>query len=147
MRMDPQDIKDHRKLYYYVSTNIPQVREMPNILRALKKFSGNTSEEAIKDALLWNKDPLIQLVPDLVCGGVDAVGCYGVNSNIIQVEQAVVDEFEAGKGLRRTAYGKLVYLVGVTLLHELCHWANDGTGADDLTHEKFEQALYGQIIN
>lgn len=145
--MDPQDIKDHRKLYYYVSTNIPQVREMPFIINALKKFSGNASENAIKEALLWNKDPLIQLVPNLICAGDEAVGCYAVNSNIIRVEQAVVDEFEAGKGLRRTTYGKLVYLVGVTLLHELCHWANDGTGEEDLTHEKFEQALYGGIVN
>jgi hypothetical protein len=79
-------------------------------------------------------------------GDVSAVGCYTVDSNVIEVELDIVKEFEAGKGLRRTAYGHLVYYVGVTLLHELCHWANDGTGASDLTHEKFEQALYGGVV-
>jgi Metallopeptidase toxin 3 len=146
MRMDPQDIRDHSKFYYYVSANIPQVREMPFIINALKRFSGNSSEKAIKDALLWNKGPMIKLVDGLVCAGVKALGCYAVNSDIIRVEKKTVELFEAGKDLRHTATGKLVYLVGVTLLHELCHWANDGTGAEDLTHAKFEQALYGKVI-
>ncbi|WP_165252485.1 hypothetical protein [Paludisphaera soli] len=147
MRMDPDDIKTYKKFRYYVSTNIPEVRNMPFIINALKRFSGNTSEKTIKDALLWNKGPEIQLVEGLICAGVKASGCYRVDSNVIRVEKAHVDEFEAGKGLRHTSSGKLVYFVGLTLLHELCHWANDGTGAEDLTHEKFEQALYGKVID
>jgi hypothetical protein len=146
MRMDPQDIKDHSKFYYYVSINIPQVREMPFIINALKKFSGNSSEQKIKDALLWNKGPMIKLVENLVCAGLKSYGCYAVKSDVIRVEKKTVELFEAGKDLRGTATGKLVYLVGVTLLHELCHWANDDTGKEDLTHEKFEQALYGKVI-
>ena len=147
MRMDPEDIKAYKKFRYYVSTNIPQVRDMPFIINALKRFSGNSSEDRIKEALLWNKGPMIQLVEGLVCGGVQASGCYRVDSNIIRIEKDHVEEFEAGKGLRHTATGKLVYLVGLTLLHELCHWANDGTGEEDLTHERFEQALYGKVID
>ena len=146
MRMDPKDIKDHSKFYYYVSINIPQVREMPFIINALKKFSGNSSEQKIKDALLWNKGPMIKLVENLVCAGVRSYGCYAVKSDVIRVEKKTVELFESGKDLRGTATGKLVYLVGVTLLHELCHWANDDTGKDDLTHQKFEQALYGKVI-
>lgn len=147
MRMDPADIRAFPKLRYYVSTNLPQVREMPFIINALKRFSGNGSETAIRDALLWNKGPRIQLVSGLVCGGVEASGCYRRNSEIIRIERAHVEEFESGKGLRHTATGQLVYFVGLTLLHELCHWANDGTGAEDLTHERFEQALYGKVID
>lgn len=147
MRMDPKDISDYAKFRYYVSTNIPQVRKMPFIISALKRFSGNASEETIKDALLWNKGPRIQLVSGLICAGVNASGCYRQDSDVIRIERAHVDEFESGKGLRHTATGKLVYFVGLTLLHELCHWANDGTGAEDLTHEKFEQALYGKVID
>jgi len=145
--MDPQDIKEFKKFRYYVSTNIPQVRDMPFIINALKRFSGNSSGDAIKEALIWNKGPTIQLVAGLICAGDPASGCYRVNSDVIRVERAHVEEFEAGKGLRHTATGKLVYFVGLTLLHELCHWANDGTGAEDLTHEKFEQALYGKVID
>jgi len=144
--MDPQDIKDHSKFTYYVSVNIPQVREMPFIINALKRFSGNGTERAIKDALLWNKGPMIKIVEGLVCAGAPAYGCYQPNSDVIQMDKETVDLFESGKDLRKTTRGRLVYLVGVKLLHELCHWANDDTVKDDLTHEKFEQALYGKVI-
>jgi hypothetical protein len=147
MRMDPDDIKKYPQFHYYVSTNIPQVRGMPFIINALKKFSGNSSEKAIKDALLWNKDPLIELVPGLICAGVAASGCHTSGTNTLRVKEERVQEFEAGKGLKHTATGRLVYFVGVTLLHELCHWANDGTGNADLTHEKLEQTLYGKVID
>ncbi|MDG3004540.1 hypothetical protein [Paludisphaera mucosa] len=147
MRMDPDDIKNYPKFRYYVSTNIPQVRGMPFIINALKKFSGNASEQTIKDGLLWNKGPTIELVPGLVCGGVKASGCYTTGTDVIQIKQERVDEFEADKGLKHTASGRLVYFVGLTLLHEYCHWANNGTGSPDQTHAKFEQTLYGKVID
>lgn len=146
MKMTTEDIKDHKKLFQYVSTAIPLVRSEGFIIGALRRFSGNASEDKIKEALVWNKGPMIKLVKDLKCAGADAVGCYAVDSNVIRVELDIVTEFEAGKGLRTTGFGKQVYYVGVTLLHELCHWANDGTGKEDLTHEKFEQALYGKVL-
>ena len=63
-------------------------------------------------------------------------------------------EFEAGKGLRATTSGKQVYLVGVTLLHELTHWADAQDGHDDAVPgdpgneegEAFERAVYGGVI-
>lgn len=147
MRMDPGDIRDFPKFRYYVSTNIPQVRDMPFIINALKRFSGNSAEQTIKDALLWNRGPRIELVAGLVCAGVNASGCFTSSTDVIQIKKERVEEFEAGKGLKHTATGKLVYFVGLTLLHELYHWANDGTGAEDLTHAKLEQALYGKVID
>lgn len=146
MKMDPTDGKNYPKFRQYVSTMIPTVRKMPFIINALKKFSGNNSEAKIKEALEWNKGPTIKLVSGLMCGTVSAVGCYTDGVDVIEIEEDTVKEFEAGKGLRKTASGKLVYYVGVTLLHELCHWANDGTGAEDQTHTKFEQTLYGKVI-
>jgi hypothetical protein len=70
-----------------VSVNIPKVRGMPFIINALKKFSGNSSEQTIKDALLWNRGPMIKLVDGLVCAGVKSYGCYAVKSNVIRVEK------------------------------------------------------------
>ena len=66
-----------------------------------------------------------------------------------------VKEFEAGKGLRKTAHGHMVFLVGVTLLHELTHWADDQDGVDDPVPgdptneegEEFERRVYGGIVN
>ena len=147
MKMNPQDIKDFPQFHEYVSVRIPQVGGMSFIMNAFKKFSGNNSEEKIKEALLWNKGPTIELVQGLICAGVAASGCYTQGVNKLRIKKERVQEFEDGKGLKHTASGKLVYYVGVTLLHELCHWANDGTGQPDLTHEKFEQTLYGKVIN
>jgi len=147
MKMLPGDITKYPKFYQYVSTAIPTVRSMPFIINALKKFSGNASDKVIKDALSWNMIPENEIVPGLICAGSAASDCFRSGSNTLQIKEERVAEFEAGKGLKHTATGKLVYYVGVTLLHELCHWANDGTGKPDETHEKFEQALYGKIIN
>ena len=146
MKMSPGDVKKYPQFHEYVSVRIPQVRNMPSIIHAMKKFSGNNAEDTIKDALVWNKGPTIKLVPDLICAGVPASGCYADGSSEIRVDEGDVKTFERGKGLKHTTTGKLVYYVGVKLLHELCHWANDGTGAEDLTHEKFEQTLYGKVI-
>lgn len=147
MKMNPEDIKHHKKLHYYVSVNIPQVRNVPVIISALKKLSGQSSETKIKNALLWNHGPVISIVPSLMCGPVAASGCYTPGVDQLEVDEEDVDNFEAGKDLKHTESGKLVYYIGVTLLHELCHWANDGTGAADMTHAKFEQALYGRVVN
>lgn len=60
----------------------------------------------------------------------------------------MVEEFEAGKGLRKTATGKLVYLVGVTILHELTHWADDQDGVQEIGEEgnRYEKSVYGKVI-
>ena len=147
MKMDPADIKTYPQFHEYVSVRIPQVSDMPFIIQVMTNVSGNSAADTIKEALLWNKGPTIKLVPGLICGGVAASGCYTDGVTEIQVKEERVELFEKGKGLKHTATGKLVYFVGVTLLHELCHWANDGTGEKDMTHEKFEQTLYGKVIN
>ena len=146
MKMTRADIRKFPKFHQYVSVAIPTVRKMGNIINALKKFSGNSDTAKIKEALEWNKGPTISIVNHLMCGPVKAVGCYTNGVNELEIEERIVQEFEDGKGRRKSRAG-YVYLVGVTLLHELCHWANDGTGDPDLTHAKFEQTLYGKVIN
>ena len=44
--------------------------------------------------------------------------------------------------------GKLVYLVGVTLLHELAHWADDQDGVDTSGEEGelYEKDVYGKLV-
>ena len=146
MKMAKEDIRKYPKFYQYVSVAIPTVRKMTNIVSALKRFSGSSDTGKITEALEWNKGPMIKIVDNLMCGSVEAVGCYTDGVNVLEIDEGIVKEFEAGKGKRKSRAG-YVYLVGVTLLHELCHWANDGTGKSDLTHDRFEQALYGGVIN
>lgn len=150
MRMDPADIKRFPKMRYYVSINIPQVAKVGVIINTIQDISGTIEKQTIKDALLWNKDPVIKIVK-----GLGALGAFSPNtsSNEIRVDEDLVKQFESGKGLRKTPKGQLVYLLGVTLLHELTHWADDQDGvdfeggSDGEEGNEFERRIYGGVIN
>jgi hypothetical protein len=157
MQMDPADIKCFPKFHYYVSINIPEVAKVGTIINAIAGLSGTTSKQTIKQALIWNCGPRIKIVKDLRGDdGKKAFGEFtmGANSQEIRIDKDLVREFERGKGLRKTPNGQLVYLVGVTLLHELTHWADDQDGVDDPIPgdptneegEQFEIQVYGGIV-
>ena len=76
-------------------------------------------------------------------------GQYEPGSNVIQIRKKRVEEFEAGNGLTTAPNGKLVYYVGVILLHELTHWADDQDGVDNPLEEgaEFEKAIYGGVVS
>ena len=48
----------------------------------------------------------------------------------------------------KNAKGKIVYVVGATLLHELCHWGNNQAGVAEASEMglAFEKATYGKTI-
>jgi hypothetical protein len=154
MKLDDDTIRTYPKFHYYVRVNIPDVRNVTAIISQIKKLSGSTSRATIMNALKWGENPTIKLVPNLICAGVKAYGCYSWGSNELQVDEDLVKDFEAGKGLVRNAAGKRVYLVGATLLHELTHWADAQDGVDnpvpgDPTNEEgnaYEKGVYGKIL-
>ena len=154
MKLTEDVIKQYPKFHYYVRVNIPQVAEVNAIISTIKKLAGKTPRETIKNALAWGKEPTIKVVPNLQCAGDDAYGCYEWGSDEIQIDEDLVKDFEAGKGLVTTKQGKLVYLVGVTLLHELTHWADAQDGIDDAvpgdpSNEEgnaYEKAVYGKVL-
>ena len=55
MKMNPDDVAKYKKFFKYVSTSIPLVRDVPFIISALMKFSGNASEEKIKEVVLADR--------------------------------------------------------------------------------------------
>lgn len=144
MQMSAGDITTYPKLKQYVSVAIPKVVDVKPIMEAIHKYAGIIDEQKLKDALEWGKGPMIKIVV------MNDYGQFTPNSqsNEIRIQEAMVKEFEAGKGLRQTKKGKLVYLVGVTLLHELTHWADDQDGIDTEGEEgeHFENAVYGKVI-
>jgi|SRR5215475_11953028 len=144
MQMSKQDIKDFPKLHQYVSVKIPDVRDVQVIINTIQKHSGTITKAAIKEALVWGKGPMLKVVV------MSPLGEFTPNtsSNEIRLQKAMVQDFEAGKGLRKTTAGKLVYLVGVTILHELTHWADDQDGVDTPGEEGelFEKDVYGKVI-
>ncbi len=120
---------------------------MKSIVAAFAKY-GQIDRTTLKRALTWGNKPSI-VIKSLKAD--DAIGLFNadVDPDVINIDTDIVKEFEDGHGLRKTKWHKDVYLVGVTLLHELTHWADNLDGIDfpDEEGEQFEQDIYGMVIN
>ena len=145
MQMSAADIKKYPKFARYVSVSIPR-DIIPNdfILQKIRKFAGEISITKIKEALKWGKGPMIKITQ---LGSTDGAFTPNTSSNEIRIDVDRVKDFEAGKGLGKTGHGKQVYMVGVILLHELTHWADDQDGVDTAGEEGwlFENEVYGGV--
>lgn len=144
MRMTSADIKKYPKFAYYVKYNIPGVINVHQIVYAMK-IVGGLKKAKLRQALKWGNGPQIKITK--------LSGAYGEftpnsNSNEIRISTALVKDFEKGKD-KRVARAGNVYLVGVTLLHELVHWGDDQNGVDRAGEEgeEFERLMYGKVIN
>lgn len=154
MRLTAGDAAAYPKFAQYVKQSIPTVYKVPKIRTALQTH-GSLSPAAAKTALTWGHDPLI-VVKDLnihTCGTAgSAYGCFRPGSpRQIEIRTDLVTDFEAGKfstGKNKNSAGKIVYVVGATLLHELCHWGNQKAGVNEATEQglAFETTVYGITI-
>lgn len=149
MKLDADTIKNFPKFHYYVRVNMPEVAQVGAIISQIQKIAGKVPKATIKNALKWGELPNIKVVDGLMCAGSKSYGCYSFGSDTLRIDKKLVDDFEAGKGLVKTAHGKLVYLVGVTVLHELTHWADaqDGVNAVGEDGNAYEQGMYGKILD
>jgi Metallopeptidase toxin 3 len=144
MQLSKQDIKDYPKFARYVSLSMPEVANVSVIVSKIKELAGTITTEKIKESLVWGKGPMVTVadLPD------DTNGEFtpDIKSNEIRINRKRVKQFEDGKGLEKTKWGKLVYVVGTILLHELTHWADDQDGVDTAGEEgkMFEEAIYGK---
>lgn len=145
MKMTHQDQVKYPKFTRYVRYSLPTVVDVKSIVAAFQKY-GQIDRATLKRALEWGNEPHITI--KVLVGAVGEFNA-SVDSNEINIHDGIVQEFEGGHGLRKTKYNKQVYLVGVTLLHELVHWADNIDGIDfpDEEGEQFEKDVYGQIIN
>lgn len=143
MRMSSSDITKYPKLAYYVKNNIPEVIKVGSIVSAMNKVGG-INKSKFKMALTWGQGPMIRITR--LRGALGEFTPF-INSNEIRISPSLVTEFESGKG-KRVARAGNVYLVGVTLLHELVHWADDQNGKDRPGEEgnEFERLVYGSVI-
>jgi hypothetical protein len=152
MKLSADDQTNFPKLTHYLKHDFPLLIGNGIITSNLRKFGSMTSTQS-RSALLWDTDPLVTIT-DLSagqCGVPAAVGCTRDTTHI-EIDDDVVNEFEnnANDNLRLTKFGKHVFLTGVTLLHEMCHWGNRVNGvveADGDAGEKFENAVYGGVVN
>lgn len=144
MRMLGADIRTYPRFAYYVRHNLPDIMTVPAVVTAMQRI-GQIDLARLRLAAQWGHGPMISIVL--------LVGAYGeftpgVGSQEIRIQRRVVEDFEAGRGVRLARAGR-VYLVGVTLLHELVHWGDDQDGIDRAGEEgeEFERLTYGVVIH
>jgi hypothetical protein len=151
MRLSDDDQNNHPKLTQYVRHSLPDVIHVPLIVQNIKKFGSLTREE-FQHALGWGNDPLI-VIKDLnggSCNGVAANGCFDpANPRQVELDLEDVQNFETdayGAGSDVNSRGQKVFIVGTTLLHELCHWGNfkKGVAEKEEAGIAFEVATYGR---
>jgi hypothetical protein len=132
-------------------------------MNGLRRFGALSNSEA-REALRWGTPPMIAVVNTCnVSENVDGTGCrnrrvYGVTEpDTVYIDGIVVNEFETdayGTGVGRNRRGQAVFIVGVTLLHELCHWGQiratgdpAGNGSFAEAGLAFERAVYGREVH
>ncbi len=153
MKLSDEDQKNHPQLTQYVRYSMPQVINVGVIVKAVHEH-GLLSVDEFKKALTWGEPPLIKIADSSVvkCGTVNS--WYGCNRNDqeIEVDLETVTTFEKGgigANVDKNAAGKNVYLLGVTLLHELCHWGHKlKKTAETAGHagDLYEKAAYGRVL-
>lgn len=143
MKMSPADIKKYPKLVYYIKNNVPKIINVPIIVSAMNKI-GQINLTNLRIALAWGMGPQIRIAN---LGNASGEFTPNTKTNEIRLNKKLVEDFEKGKGIRKARAGK-VYLVGVTLLHELIHWGDDQDGIDRPGEEgeEFERLVYGSVI-
>lgn len=144
MRLSPVDVRRYPKFAHYVKNDLPKIIRVPSITQAMNSIA-QLNRAKFQLALSWNANPSIKIT--------NLVGALGeftpnIGSNEIRLDTSIITDFEAGRG-RKVARAGNVYLVGVTLLHELVHWGDDQDGIDRPGEEgnEFERLAYGAVIN
>ncbi len=71
----------------------------------------------------------------------------GAGANTLSIVERLFIDFEAGRGVAPVGHSR-VYVLGVTLLHELVHWGDDQDGVDRAGEEgeEFERTVYGGVV-
>jgi hypothetical protein len=155
MRMSPEDRKNFPNLAFYVRVNMPQVTGVQTIVRNMKRH-GSVGLAELRTALVWGAKPLIVLADLSAVPAPDGSGLVSANGRFdpakpdqVELDIGRAQEFEDdayGAGIDQTADGRSVFIVGTTLLHELCHWGNFHHGRAEAVEEgiAFEEDVYGR---
>jgi hypothetical protein len=151
MKMKAADRSKYPKFAYYVRVNIPILVRNPVIVHNMKT-NGNFTDAEVAEVLKWDSGPFIK-IQDLghgQCGVPAAYGCTR-GSTEVEVDEDTVKAFESGPRagmVGQNARGGSVYVVGVTLLHELCHLGKFRHKIGETTEAGFgfESGAYGKSV-
>jgi hypothetical protein len=152
MRLSSTDITNFPKFAQYVRRRMPEVLGVPVIVNNIRRFA-TLSRTQFQHALVWGNDPLV-IITDLSsgqCGVPAANGCFRTtNPSQIEIDLERVQDFEDdpnGRGTDLTSTSRRVFIVGTTMLHEMCHWGHVVNGIAEPANEPgiaFEVATYGR---
>lgn len=154
MRISDADKGTFPKFAQYVRTKMPELTNVPVIVFNIKKH-GSLSKEELRTALQWGAGPLIVIksLQGYACPTLaNYFGCFEPATptqlaiDIDSVRSFEKDAYGNGSGLN--ANKQKVFVVGVTLLHELCHLGNFQHGVAEATEQgfAFEQSAYGKTV-
>ncbi len=137
------DAQKSLKLSNYLKNGIQDIVKEPKIMNALSKYGEMTRTQIIK-ALEYGNGPQVK-----ICNiENNAYGAFqpNKNSNIIEIDEDLIRSWEVAKGQNSDV---LLFLTGVTILHEFVHYGDDRDGVDQKGEEGvlFEKAAYGKEIN
>ncbi len=152
MKMSADDKKMYPAFYQYVRYAMPAVGNNGYLANQVQKH-GSLSRTEFREAVKYGNSPLI-VITDLSngqCGVPAAYGCTRSGNDEIEIDLDTVLTFEKdpnGAGVGKNKTGQKVYIAGVTLLHELCHWGNFKKGKGEPTEQgaAFEVGSYGQVV-
>lgn len=153
MNFSAADRATYPRLYRYIRYSMPTVVNVGVIVSNLRTY-GTLSAAQTREALAWGNEPLVVITPlgGGQCGVPAANGCFRAsNPDRIEIDEERALEFERGDAaaVEQTTAGRRVYVVGTTLLHELCHWGRNKNGQPYDHGEEgvdFEVATYGRNI-
>jgi len=139
------------KLTEYLKNKLPNVADIPLIVNTINDITG-VSTTQIKFDLQWNQGPTIQITQlDNYADNTDTntVGAFDKGlPNTLLLDIDYVNGLENNINEQFQEDGLLFYL-GVVLLHEYVHYADNSDGIDYPGEEGeiFEFRVYGENIN
>lgn len=142
-------------LHRYLRDSLPKCANISKIVNNLAGY-GNMKIAEVQEALRWGAGPYVVGVPDSsvsnrrCTNGAGHLKCAFAPSHpdTLEITTEEIEDFEKGLGLGRTPAGHDVPIVGVAVLHAMCHWGNYRNGVKEIDERglKFELATYGGII-
>jgi hypothetical protein len=154
MRMSSDERRLFPELARYLRDSMPQCANVSVIVNNLVKYGGMSVPQA-REALRWGTDPYVYFNPESAfpnrrCSFFGNVRCaFGSSKpDMIVVNADVAEDFIDGDGMGKTLGGRSVPVVGVVLLHALCHWGNHKNKVTEKFEQGFlfEMATYGWVV-
>jgi hypothetical protein len=154
MRLTADEKKLCPHLHRYLRDAMPHCATISVIVNNLVKYGGFKTVADAQHVLRWGNGPLVYTqTPTSNRRCANAFGhakCAFESSypDFIEIDLGDYNEFANGRGTGFTAGGQPVPIVGVAVLHALCHWGNFRNGVAETSERgiEFEKATYGRVV-